>query len=62
MPKGITYNPRPEGYGEGVVILKDITSRPFNYVEHNAHINMLIGNVLGNDGRGEGGYSPSDYF
>jgi hypothetical protein len=31
-PQGMTYNPCPEG-SEGVVILKGLISRTFNYIE-----------------------------
>ena len=31
--QGKNYNPHPEGSGEGVIILKDIISIPFIYVE-----------------------------
>jgi hypothetical protein len=36
----------------GVVILKDIISRPFNDVEENGYLKILIENVWGNYGRG----------
>jgi len=36
-------------WGRGVVTLKDIISRPFNYAEQIAHIQLLIGCVWGND-------------
>ena len=49
MPQGITYNPCPEGC-EGAVILKDIISRPFNYVEQNVYLKILIGCVWENGG------------
>ena len=57
-PKGITYNPCPEGYGEEVVILKGIISKPYNHVEQNCHIKMLVGNIWGNDGSWEGVILP----
>jgi hypothetical protein len=47
MPKDITYEPFHEGYGGRVVILKDVISRPFNYVDKNDQIKMLIRNVWG---------------
>ena len=48
-PQGITYNACSEGYGRGGedVILKDIISRPFNYVEQNGYLQILIGCVFG---------------
>jgi hypothetical protein len=50
-PQGITYNPRPEGCGGGgVVTLKDLVSRTFNYVEQNGYLKILIGCVWGNSG------------
>ena len=36
-PQGITYNPCTEG-SEGVIILKDLISRTFNYVEQNGYL------------------------
>jgi hypothetical protein len=59
-PQNITYNPSPEGCGVGVVILKDIISRPLNYVQQNDYIKMLIrgfGKMMG-----VGRHSPSDRF
>ena len=44
-PKKKTYNLGTKGYKGGILILKDIFSWPFNYVEQNDHIKMLIGNV-----------------
>ena len=37
-----------------VVILEEIISGPFNYVEQNGCLKILIGCVWGNDGRGRG--------
>jgi hypothetical protein len=48
-PQGITCNPWPEGCG-GCVILENIISRIFNYVEQNGYIKLLIGCVWGNSG------------
>ena len=50
-PKGITYNPCPEGC-RGSFILKDIISGPFNYVEPNVYLKILMGCVWVNGGRG----------
>jgi hypothetical protein len=61
MPQRHNLQPFSWGLWGRVVILKDLISRPFNYIEQNGHIKMLLGNVWGNDGRG-GGDSPSDYF
>jgi hypothetical protein len=58
--EGLSYNTSPKGYG-GVVILEDIISRPFNYIQQNDYIKMLIWSVWEDDGRG-GGYPPSDRF
>jgi hypothetical protein len=44
-----TYNPCPEGSG-GSVILKNIISGLFNYVEQNGCFKILIGCVWGNGG------------
>ena len=49
FPQGITYNPCPEGCG-GFVILKDLISRTFNYVEQNGYLKILIGCVWGKGG------------
>ena len=35
--------------GRGDVILKDIISRPLNYVKQNGYIKTLIGSDWGND-------------
>jgi len=48
-PQGITYNPCPEGSRE-VVNLKDVISRPFNYVGQNGYLKIRIGWVWGNSG------------
>ena len=47
-PKDITYSPCPEGFGGGI-IFKNITSRPFNYVEKNCYgrINGILASVGG---------------
>ena len=58
-PKGINYDPCPEGYW-GKRCYPQI-SRPFNYFEQHEYIQMLSGNVWGNDWRG-GADSPSDHF
>jgi hypothetical protein len=52
-PQGITYNPCTEG-SEGVIILKDLISRTFNYAEQNGYLKILIGCVLENGGRERG--------
>ena len=49
-PQGVTYIPCPEGWG--FVILKDIISGSFNYVEQNGYLKILIWSVWGNDGSG----------
>jgi hypothetical protein len=54
MPQCINYNPCPVGC-EGAVILKDIISGLFNYVEQNGYLKILIGCVLGKGGRERGG-------
>jgi len=51
-PQGITYNLCPEGWG--AVILKDIVSWTFNYVEQNGYLKIFIGCFLRNGGRGRG--------
>jgi hypothetical protein len=52
-PQGITYNLCTEG-SEGVIILKDLISRTFNYVEQNGYFKILNGCVLENGGRERG--------
>ena len=53
-PQGITYNPCSEGC-RGVVILKCIIARLFNYVQQKGYFKTFIGCVWGNGGRGKGG-------
>ena len=60
-PLGITYNPCPEGC-EGVVILKDLISRTFNYAEQNGYLKILIGCVWGEGGREMGAICPQSIF
>jgi hypothetical protein len=63
MPKVITYSHYPEGCeGGGVVILKNIISGPFNYIEQNGHIKMLIVNFWGNNEHGGGVIIPPITF
>jgi hypothetical protein len=52
-PQSITYNPCPEGF-EWVIILKDLISRTFNYVEQNGYLKIVIECVWINGGRGKG--------
>jgi hypothetical protein len=49
----LTYNPCPEDCG-GIVLLKDIISRSFNYVEQRCYLKICIGCNMGNGGRGRG--------
>jgi hypothetical protein len=51
MPPGHNLQPLSLGLG-GFVILKDIISDPFIYVEQNGYLKTLIGRVWENDGRG----------
>ena len=52
-PQGMTYNPCTEG-SEGVITLKDLISRIFNYVEQHGYLKILIGCVWENGGRERG--------
>ena len=58
MPPGHNLYPFPKGCGGGFVILKDTISRPFNYIEQNGYLKILIGCVWGNGGRGRGVSCP----
>ena len=40
-PQGISYNPCPEGF-KGFVILKDLISITFSYVEQNDYLKIFI--------------------
>ena len=44
--------PCPEGYVGGGVELKDVIFGPFNYVQQNDYLKILIGCAMGNGGRG----------
>ena len=61
-PPGINNKFSPEGCGGRGVILEHIMSRPFDYIQQNGCIKMLIGSVWGNHGCRGGGHSPSDHF
>jgi hypothetical protein len=52
----ILDHPCPEGCGGGVVILKNLISKTFNYVEQNGYLKILIKWVWGK-GRRERGLS-----
>ena len=58
-PQGTTYNPCPEGCG---VVISNIVSEPFNYVEQNGYLKILIGCVWGKGGHGKRGWLPSYQF
>jgi hypothetical protein len=60
-PQVITYKICPGGCG-GFAILKDIISGPFNYVEQNGYLKILIECVLGNGGRERGASYPPITF
>jgi hypothetical protein len=63
MPQGHNLRPLSRGlWGEGRHPQKK-NSRPFNSVEQNDHIEMLVVNFLKNDrGRDRGGDYSSNYF
>jgi hypothetical protein len=61
MLQGITYNPCTEG-SDGVIILKGLIFRTFDYVEQNGNLKILIGCVWGNGGRERGASCPSITF
>ena len=48
--------------GEGVIILKDVISGPFNYIEQNDYPKILIRCVWGNGRHGRRRQSPSNHF
>ena len=56
MPPG--YNLYTEG-SDGAIILKDLISRTFDYVEQNGYHKILIGCVWGNGGPETGVSRPS---
>ena len=59
MPPGHIL-PCPEGCG-AVVILKDVVSGPFNYVEQNGYLKIYL-MCLGKWGPRERGWLPSNHF
>ena len=56
------HNLLPLSWGLGGVILKDIISEPFNYVEQNCYLKILIGCIWENGGRGSGVSCPPITF
>ena len=61
-PQRLYANPFYIPYKWEAVILEDIISTPFNYVERNGYLNFFLGCVWGDGGLGEGGSSPSNHF
>jgi hypothetical protein len=53
MPPGHNLQPFP-GDSQWVIILKDLISRFFNYIEQNEYFKILIACVWGNDERERG--------
>jgi hypothetical protein len=61
MSLGHNLKPLPWGLWE-FVVLKKIISGPFNYVEQNSYLRILIGCVRGNVGRERGDKCPPITF
>ena len=61
-PMALLTTPAMRSVGMEVIILKDIVSEHFNYVEENGYLKILIGCVCWNGGRGRVANCPPIAF